>query len=303
MATLNLIVSASASPGWPCAASRARTGCSRRPWQALLTALLLATLPAVLRVAAQEAQPLKVMTLNVAAKDNLAPLNAELQSRSLDDSGIYLLQEVTGETPTSSKAIQALLPLANYEAVFRGATELSPGRWDGLAILSRYPLRDVRMLPLPANNFRFRNRGRIALIAIAETPVGDVLVANTHLDSRINLPARLRQLEPVLREVEASALPAIIGGDLNTNPHRWLFHLVPVPYSQLQSRGLQQHMEERGLQSVVKEWKPTHDWLSMRLDWIFVRHLIPASTRVEPLKHSDHHAVLCTVLPKRASTH
>jgi endonuclease/exonuclease/phosphatase family metal-dependent hydrolase len=246
--------------------------------------------------ALRASESLRVITVNVASRDNLKPLAQELRQKELNDADIYLLQEVIGEARDASNTITALLPGREMHTVFHGATELAAGKLDGLAILSRFPLRDVQVIALPQYNFLFRSRQRFALAAIAETPLGDVMVVNTHLDTRINLQSRLRQLEPIIRLLETSDLPAILAGDLNTNPHRWLFHQIPIPFTHIQSLGLERHLDERGFQSVIQDSKPTHDLLSMRLDWIFVRQLTPSTANVQPLKHSDHHAIVTTLV-------
>ena len=104
----------------------------------------------------------------------------------------FLLQEVSqglaGTCVGSSLGSALGLPVA-----------YSPAPSDtglGLAILSRFPLRDVQIRNLKPYHLRFRTRTRFALMATADTPWGPLHLSDTHLDTRLNTADRLAQLEP-----------------------------------------------------------------------------------------------------------
>jgi endonuclease/exonuclease/phosphatase family metal-dependent hydrolase len=85
---------------------------------------------------------------------------------------------------------------------------------EGVAILSRYPLRDVGFVVLTPSAGLFEHR--VALRATADTPSGDVQVFVTHLTHR--KPDMNRgQTESLKAFVTASAagVPAIVAGDFN----------------------------------------------------------------------------------------
>jgi endonuclease/exonuclease/phosphatase family metal-dependent hydrolase len=91
----------------------------------------------------------------------------------------------------------------------------------GNAILSRWALRDPRLLRLPARYSwaegpQARMGGRCALMAEVDTVAGPVTLVCTHLENRTSPQGRQEQMRALL-----AALPkdgrAIVGGDLNTS--------------------------------------------------------------------------------------
>jgi endonuclease/exonuclease/phosphatase family metal-dependent hydrolase len=197
------------------------------------------------------------------------------------------------------------------EVVISGADQLSSGEllgrrlrrepavaapdtgktFTGLAILSRFPLRDIRVRQLKNVNLVFRSRKRIALCATIDTPYGAVRVINTHLDTRINPRERLEQLGPALEDAAAFEGPVIIGGDLNTNDMQWVSHVVPVPYPGWQAAAVRKLMLERGFMTPFELRRATFDHLRMQLDWLFSNRLRALRSAIQPLDFSDHHAI------------
>ena len=120
-----------------------------------------------------------------------------------------------------------------------------PNEWGyhGNAILSRYPLRDARMLRFPgiekwydgksfgasaAEQLQKRLGGRMALFATVRLG-RDVTIVSTHLESSPRDSAtRKLQMEMVLDELRAHAkgTPVILGGDLNGVPSEPMFEGV-----------------------------------------------------------------------------
>lgn len=131
-----------------------------------------------------------------------------------------------------------------------------PARYRGLhgtAILSRYPLRDVKLIPFQnqghdwyadekkkasgfakvqgkAGSLLFREQiirqvrrgGRMMLLAdmvSGDLPSGRVTVVATHLEDEASPAARRKQLEEVLRQIAAINHPVILAGDMNTSAH------------------------------------------------------------------------------------
>lgn len=225
----------------------------------------------------------------MARETDTARVLQELQSVPVvRDAGILLLQEVT-QAPGEPQALAARLAAALDRRVAYAAA--GPDVFDqGLAILSRYPLSDVRVRALKVYDLRFRSRKRFALAATAETPWGPVRVFNTHLDTRLNVRDRLEQLDPVLREGAAFAGPRIVAGDFNSNRFYWLFRVLPLPAFRPQSNGVMDFMSGAGFTSAVPA-QSTYDYLGMHLDWIWVRGLDVRASEVYPLDFSDHHAV------------
>ena len=124
-----------------------------------------------------------------------------------------------------------------------GEREQYPGANDwgyhGNAILSRYPLRDVRLLRFPGiekwyagvnanegERVQKRLGGRMALLATVRLGTRDVTVVVTHLESSAkDAAARSREVALLLDEIRAYAkdTPVILGGDMNATPDEAMF--------------------------------------------------------------------------------
>jgi endonuclease/exonuclease/phosphatase family metal-dependent hydrolase len=90
----------------------------------------------------------------------------------------------------------------------------------GNAILSRWPLTDVRRVPLPVEFDWFRHYEqrigtRVALVATLETPVEPLTLAVAHLETFATPAQRARQMRILLAALR-NAPRVILGGDLNT---------------------------------------------------------------------------------------
>jgi endonuclease/exonuclease/phosphatase family metal-dependent hydrolase len=115
----------------------------------------------------------------------------------------------------------------------------TPGRWRpvlgdaplergqyGIALVSRYPLRNVRVYRFPAAPFglpllvpgrrlpmRVPDEPRAAVAALADTPYGPITVVTTHLSF---MPGwNVRQLRTIVHWVADLPAPRLLAGDLN----------------------------------------------------------------------------------------
>ncbi|MEZ5361394.1 MAG: endonuclease/exonuclease/phosphatase family protein [Bryobacterales bacterium] len=93
----------------------------------------------------------------------------------------------------------------------------------GNAILSRYPLRNVR--PVALKNGKDKMKGRekrlgrqTAVVAEVELPQGAVSFASVHLDANSSQPHRRDQMRDVLDGIGPDK-PAVVGGDWNTTTY------------------------------------------------------------------------------------
>ena len=270
----------------------------RRALLSLIVALLcLSTTGRGASAAAiKEPGTLTVLSLNLAMREDVDQIVAELTRLGIGQADLILLQEVVqrGEDPDVALQLAARLGL---ESSYRTAFTLNDEKAVGLALVSRFPARDLRVIDLKPISLRFRSRTRIALGATVDTPAGPVRVYNLHLDTRINLGQRLDQLSAVAREVDATGGPVLVGGDFNTNNNHWLFNALPLPFVGRQGAGVQRFMAENGFRSVFALGRPTHDVLRMQLDWLFLRGLHASSMSIRPVALSDHHALLASLAP------
>ena len=162
------------------------------------------------------------------------------------DADVLALQEVDREQPRSHHAdLTAVAAEAMGAAEHRfvaaiagtpGATWMAatgreqPGTAEyGIALLSRYPVRSWQVVRLPAIPFRFPmwlpgprkvivvdEEPRAAVVAVVETPHGELTVVNTHLSF---VPGwNRRQLRRLQRDLTAFPDPLVLMGDLNMTP-------------------------------------------------------------------------------------
>ncbi|MBL8215958.1 MAG: endonuclease/exonuclease/phosphatase family protein [Bryobacterales bacterium] len=233
---------------------------------------------------------LSVISLNIASQPDAASVAKELQpGGKAAGADVYLLQEVY-KPATGPSLADTLAQQLGMHAFFTPSNPGPLGSQIGIAILSRYPLQDPRVLDLPRCDLRFRSRTRVAQKAIAKTPNGHVTVYNLHLDTRVNLDERLNQLRPVLTDAQSTRTPVLIGGDFNTNPLHWVGNVVPFPGT-TQAKGTHEYMRRLGFRSALPLGTVTHDLPGFQLDWVFVKGLNVRAANVAPLPISDHHVV------------
>lgn len=182
------------------------------------------------------------------------------ETESLRDPDVLLLGEMdlgmarSGNEHTTREMAKALGMNYAYGVEFLeltggelGERERYPGEnewgYHGNAILSRYPLRDVRMLRLPggekwydgksyganeSEQVQKRLGGRMALFATVRTG-RDVTLVTTHLESSArDAPMRKRQTGLLLDALRGYAgdTPVLLGGDLNAGPGEPMFEAV-----------------------------------------------------------------------------
>ncbi len=242
--------------------------------------------------ASTAAGQITIVSLNMARATDAAAIATEFSAASqLATADVLLLQEVAGQNKETNVA-EALAARLGYHAVAFPSSPAAPHQ--GLAILSKYALDDIKIIPLKRYNLRFHSRVRFAIAATAATPGGPIRVWNAHLDSRIGSKDRLEQLSPILEDAQRFQGPALIGGDFNTTWFQWFLHVVPARPGMRQVASLRGAFEKAGFQTPLRDDLVTYPFLSQHLDWIFARGLEPKESGVTPVNFSDHHAVWAT---------
>ena len=162
------------------------------------------------------------------------------------DADVLALQEVDRDQPRSGGADLTAVAAEAMGAVdhrFVAALAGTPGEiWSaatgeeqpgsaayGVALLSRYPVRAWRRMPLPALAtpvplrvarrrlpIVVRDEPRVAVTAVVATPAGDLTVAATHLSFVPGWNAL--QLRRLVRELRARGGRLVVMGDLNMEP-------------------------------------------------------------------------------------
>lgn len=245
------------------------------------------------------ATSLTATSLNLATETSFRKILRELKRVRLLRSDLFFFQEVEHHPERGSLLIPRLARHLDYDYLFAPAQRVGKIGAQGLAILSRYPLQDPKVVRLPRFVLKVNNRCRIALTATAATPLGAVGLVNLHLDTRINLRQRYRQLQPVLEA--ASKLPpaSLIAGDLNTQNFLWVENLLPLPFLHRQVRPVLARLEASGYSTPFTRTGRTHAWAPLKLDWIFLRKLRAQAHRVQKIGFSDHRALWVRLVPGR----
>jgi endonuclease/exonuclease/phosphatase family metal-dependent hydrolase len=248
------------------------------------------------RTSANDHSPAKdvltIASLNIAGHPQIADaLLAWTRQRGID---VLLLQEV-GHASTDGGAFTASLSeRLGFHFAYAAADRIRDAQTQGLAIVSRYPLDEVRADPLAYHRLRFRSRCRIALAASVTTgPNGPLRLVNVHLDTRINSHNRVTQLEPVLDALDGLDGPHIIGGDFNTMNIGWFRTMWPFPYLQHQSAAVRALMTAAGFHTPFTGGPPTFRFLGipLRLDWLYLKRLTPLDWSVDAVRFTDHRGV------------
>ncbi len=172
---------------------------------------------------------LRVVSYNIHAgtddqrAPSLARIGALLDSLRPD---VVLLREVDRGTERSGRVDQLaeLERLTGLQGAFAASLESFQGGRYGIALLSRWPIREAHTVPLAVDPPQERSEGshepRVALHAILRTAAGDVHVLVTHLDASGRETYRRQELVGLMahaaRDVPEAA-PLLLGGDLNSD--------------------------------------------------------------------------------------
>jgi endonuclease/exonuclease/phosphatase family metal-dependent hydrolase len=217
------------------------------------------------------------------------------------DADILALQEVDRDQPRSGGADLTAVAAEAMGAVdhrFVAALAGTPGAtWAaatgeeqpgsaayGVALLSRYPVRAWRRMPLPALRtpvplrvasrrmpIVVRDEPRVAVTAVVGTPDGDITVTATHLSFVPGWNAL--QLRRLVRELQARGGRVVLMGDLNMGPA--------------------QALRLSGMRALAAGLTFPVDAPSRQLDHILGRGALPphVTAEVHRLPLSDHRAL------------
>ena len=130
----------------------------------------------------EQAPKIRVASFNIAAGkvSDMTAIAKAIRAMNVD---VVALQEVDKLTARSGRVDQAaeLAKLTGMQAVFGRAIDFDGGEY-GLAFLSKYPLHDAVIYPLPSG----QREQRIAFSAKVDVPEfpTPITLFNTHLDTR-----------------------------------------------------------------------------------------------------------------------
>ncbi len=168
---------------------------------------------------------LKLLTINIWNRQGpwerrLPLLREGIRALDPDLVGLQEVLHLEGAGPDQAQDIAAGL---GYHTAFGRAWAIWGGELDlGNALLSRWPILEVRNWPLPVLEASEENRA--ILYALVDAPYGRVPVFVTHLSWRFHAAAeralQVRAIDDLATEVAppADGFPAILMGDMNAEP-------------------------------------------------------------------------------------
>ncbi len=213
---------------------------------------------------------LRVVTYNVHMRSAVELARSVRGSRVLFGADIIMLQEIEHQDGESRSRAALLAAQLGMSYAYAPGYGLGATGSHGVAILSRYPLRDIEMIELPRFHVVFNSARRVAIGATVTAAGRDTRVYVVHLDNRISPADRIKQIAPVIRRAVQHTMPVIVAGDVNTTPFSWVGHVLPVPTGR-QGKQLERYVRSMGFDTPVTRSGPTSKWLSMRLDAIYTR--------------------------------
>jgi endonuclease/exonuclease/phosphatase family metal-dependent hydrolase len=127
---------------------------------------------------------------------------------------LVALQEVDKNTARSGHIDEAKLiaEKTGLQYHFFKAIDYDGGDY-GIAILSRFEIRDPVLLPLPQ---QIKAENRVLSHVMVTVNKQEIILANTHLDATKGQENRILQMQAILKSFEAEKRPVILCGDLNS---------------------------------------------------------------------------------------
>lgn len=247
---------------------------------------------------------LRVVTFNVHGEPADVVARAIKRDRALRHADVIFLQEVhrieTPNAPACSTACGVGKELG-FHAVYAPGHAIPEGS-HGVAILSRTPITSAQVIELPYFHVHINSGRRVALAATFDIDGVPVTAYAVHLDNRLNVRDRRKQMMPVLQHAARHATPTIVAGDFNTSPFTWISHVVPV-LTTTQDNHFEKLMRSHGFATPVKDSGPTFRYIGMRLDGIYTRGFDTLRfATADAANISDHLALWAEVRARSGAT-
>ncbi|MDQ3369390.1 MAG: endonuclease/exonuclease/phosphatase family protein [Myxococcota bacterium] len=199
-----------------------------------------------------------------------------LASRAMSRVDVLLLQEIEAYPEEPTSRTRRLADALSMTSLYVPARTVGTGT-HGLAILSRHPVSNARVMQLPHADAAWHERDRIAVAVDVEVGGRSLTIVNLHLDVRISVIDRIRELHPAVIDLPGTA---VIGGDFNTNPWAWVGSAVPLTSTkaivgQDQAVVVDDYLGALGFTSPISPGQDTFNvpWIGGRLDNIYPRGL------------------------------
>ena len=155
-------------------------------------------------------------------KDKDLLLLTELDHGMARSGNRFVAQELAKELKLNYAFAPVYIALQKGSGVEEFAEGENTKSLHGLALFSKYPIRNVHAVPLPNGKDKMwgkeKRLGHLrALVAEIDHPAGRFRAVTVHLDAHCSRAHRRRQMKIILDHLETLApMPTLIGGDWNT---------------------------------------------------------------------------------------
>ena len=233
-------------------------------------------------------QEIKIVSYNIrwrSGEDLKKIIKSLREDPEIGDAAILGLQEVDRRKKRSGNKNTVKLIAEELGLHYAWAAPPAPKPTDeeetGVALLSVYPLSDVRRIVLPHEGPG--RRRRVAVGATVEIDNRPWRVYSAHAETRISFDKKLEQFKAILQDLAQypTTMPAIVMGDLNT-------------WEKGAGRKTIKLFADAGLKTPFGK-KPTFRQrvlfvpIELELDWVMLRGLEPASFGIDrQVEVSDH---------------
>jgi endonuclease/exonuclease/phosphatase family metal-dependent hydrolase len=261
------------------------------------------TYPTKVPYVASLPRELRVVTFNVHRETASKVIEGVINDRALAGADLIVMQEVHRDEsiPEACSAACALGKRLGFYALYAPGHAQDNGS-DGVAIVSRAPISSMEVIELPYFNVHFNSGRRIALAATVEVAGTPVTVYAVHLDNRLTVGDRKRQVMPVLEHARRKTTPVIIAGDFNTGPVTWITHVIPI-LTNTQDDRLEELVRAYGFATPLAGSGATHRYLGMKLDAIYTRGFETLTFATADARNiSDHLALWAMLRPSTTVT-
>lgn len=236
---------------------------------------------------------LRIASWNVHKVPDPEALTAALmETKEISKADVILFQESSAYPNEPQPRTAMIADALGMTWAHQPVRDLDDGGVQGNGILSRYPLENVMVKTLPYIDQPYHSQPRGAIAA--DVIVGDkhVRVMSVHLDVRISISDRIRQLDPAVTTLDEQA---VVGGDFNTAPWQWIEGIFPLTSNQAvldldQAAALDSYMASRRYDANVSPDTVTFPvpGFPMRLDQIYSRAVKVTASGVDQSDGSDH---------------
>lgn len=230
---------------------------------------------------------LKIVTFNIKFSKNLSAVITELtKNEQLKNADIILLQEVVGiPGDAHAHAAEAIAESLKMNYAYAPAFIHEYNELDfGVAILSKYPLSNIKKLILPHLDF-VKKTQRIAIAATININGKDLRLYSAHLEAIQFSSHRVDQMDAIITDsFNVKSQHILIAGDLNSAPFWQRLKLI-------------RHVKKNGFNDATKGIGITFKKgpIRFKLDHIFTKGLNLVKSGKEPFtKASDHRPVWIT---------